>query len=45
MAHQGTIFIIYTFMLALKDYGLCTGESSVRNKAINGLRGGYYSLK
>lgn len=29
-------------MLGLKDYGLCTGESNKRNKAING---GYYYLK
>lgn len=30
MAYKGTIFTIHTFMLGLKDYGLCTGESNKR---------------
>lgn len=44
MAYKGRIFVIYTFMLGLKDYGLCTGESNYE-KAINGQYGGYYGLK
>lgn len=44
MAYKGRIFMIYTFMLGLKDYGLFTGESNY-DKAINGKCGGYYSLK